>query len=98
MIYKTMYPTRGGTDRTVDALGAPSREATMTEKVVETSQPQVFKYEKPVTDKPKDYVPLSRTDIHSAAIQLVRKGGENNLHSHTHHDGFWFVLSGRARF
>jgi mannose-6-phosphate isomerase-like protein (cupin superfamily) len=32
------------------------------------------------------------------AIQVIGKGGETNLHSHTHLDGLWFVLSGRVRF
>jgi mannose-6-phosphate isomerase-like protein (cupin superfamily) len=31
-------------------------------------------------------------------IQVLKSGGENNLHSHAHLDGFWFVLKGRARF
>jgi len=41
---------------------------------------------------------MARTDIALCALQAVREGGENNLHSHTTLDGFWIVLSGRARF
>jgi mannose-6-phosphate isomerase-like protein (cupin superfamily) len=63
-----------------------------------TDAPQVFKYEKPALDKPKAVVLLSRTDISLSTVQIVREGGENNLHSHRYLDGFWFVLSGRARF
>jgi len=33
-----------------------------------------------------------------SGIKVIRSGGETNLHSHTALDGFWFVLSGRARF
>ena len=32
------------------------------------------------------------------AVQVLRKGGENNLHSHAAMDGLWFVLSGKVRF
>ena len=41
---------------------------------------------------------LARTDRLFAAVQVLKSGGENNLHSHAHLDGFWFVLKGRARF
>jgi len=41
---------------------------------------------------------LQRTERIVCAIQAVRKGGENNLHHHKYLDGFWFVLSGAARF
>ena len=41
---------------------------------------------------------LARTDRLLAAVQTVTKGGETNLHSHSHLDGLWFVLRGRARF
>jgi mannose-6-phosphate isomerase-like protein (cupin superfamily) len=61
-------------------------------------EPQVFKYEKPETDRPKANVVLSRTDISLGAVQVVRTGGETNLHAHKHMEGFWFVLAGRARF
>ena len=33
-----------------------------------------------------------------ANIQVLREGGENNLHSHRYLDGFWMVLKGRVRF
>jgi mannose-6-phosphate isomerase-like protein (cupin superfamily) len=33
-----------------------------------------------------------------ATIQVVKEGGETNLHAHPHLDGVWFVMSGRARF
>jgi mannose-6-phosphate isomerase-like protein (cupin superfamily) len=31
-------------------------------------------------------------------VQVVKSGGENNLHSHTGEDAFWFVLNGRVKF
>ena len=46
----------------------------------------------------KQYIKLGRTDIMHANIQVLREGGENNLHSHRYLDGFWMVLKGRVRF
>jgi mannose-6-phosphate isomerase-like protein (cupin superfamily) len=62
-------------------------------------QAKAITYERPVLDgKPKALRMLARTDRAFLAVQVVGEGGENNLHSHGHVDGFWFVLSGRARF
>ncbi len=61
--------------------------------------PQTFRYEKPgeqATDKA--IVALCQTDILRGAVQVVREGGDNNLHSHTGMDGFWMVLKGRVRW
>jgi mannose-6-phosphate isomerase-like protein (cupin superfamily) len=61
---------------------------------------KVMKYERPTLKdgQPKAVKLLARSDRAFFAVQLVSEGGENNLHSHAHVDGFWFVLSGRARF
>jgi len=61
---------------------------------------KVISYERPQLDgdHPKAVKVLARTDWAFCAIQVVREGGENNLHSHKHLDGFWLVLKGRARF
>src|SRR3989442_1127423 len=59
---------------------------------------QTFKYEMPEEEKPKTIVWLARTDRLFADVQVIMQGGETNLRSHGHLDGFWFVLSGRARF
>jgi mannose-6-phosphate isomerase-like protein (cupin superfamily) len=58
----------------------------------------VFKYEKPETERKKAVHVLCRSDIVFGAVQVVRSGGETNLHSHGKLDGFWFVLRGSARF
>lgn len=59
----------------------------------------VFKYLKPEFGaRKRQFVRLARTDRMIAAIQAVKEGGENNLHSHAHQDGFWMILKGRARF
>lgn len=61
--------------------------------------PQKFAYGKPAGQTSgKGIVSLCQTDIIRGAVQVVREGGDNNLHSHTGMDGFWMVLSGRVRF
>jgi len=57
-----------------------------------------FTFERPDSEKPKDFVMLCRTDRVLGAVQVVRRGGETNLHSHPNLDGIWYVLKGRARF
>lgn len=57
-----------------------------------------FCYERPEPNKPKKIVWLGKTDHLFATIQVITRGGESNLHSHTHLDGLWYVLKGRARF
>ncbi len=61
--------------------------------------PQKFSYSKPEEqESAKAIVSLCQTDIIRGAVQIVREGGDNNLHSHTGMDGFWMVLKGRVRF
>ena len=57
---------------------------------------QIFKYEKP-SDMPggKAIVQLAGSDIIRGRVQVVREGGENNLHSHRGMDGRWYLRSGR---
>jgi mannose-6-phosphate isomerase-like protein (cupin superfamily) len=31
-------------------------------------------------------------------VQVVKSGGENNLHTHTGEDAFWYVISGAVKF
>jgi mannose-6-phosphate isomerase-like protein (cupin superfamily) len=59
---------------------------------------RAFEYQTPKGDAPKTFTWLARTEWITCAIQKVNSGGETNLHSHAHMDGFWYVLSGRARF
>ena len=61
--------------------------------------PQTFRYEKPEAQTAdKAIVSLCQTDIVRGAVQVVREGGDNNLHSHKGMDGFWMVLKGRVRW
>jgi mannose-6-phosphate isomerase-like protein (cupin superfamily) len=61
-------------------------------------QARVFRYAHPGRQVAKTVVKLARTDRMIAMVQVLKHGGENNLHSHRHLDGFWFVLKGRAIF
>jgi mannose-6-phosphate isomerase-like protein (cupin superfamily) len=59
----------------------------------------VFAYESPVDlAKPKGIARLCRSDIIYSSVQILKEGGENNLHAHSAQDGVWIVLKGRARF
>ncbi|MEK9647393.1 MAG: hypothetical protein VW547_17790 [Alphaproteobacteria bacterium] len=61
--------------------------------------PQKFSYTKPDgQETDKAIVSLCQTDIIRGAVQVLREGGDNNLHSHTGMDGFWMVLKGAVRF
>lgn len=68
------------------------------EPLAATEDAQIFRYEQPTFDRGKRAVRLVRSPRVTAAIQVVKDGGETNLHAHPHMDGFWMVLSGRARF
>jgi mannose-6-phosphate isomerase-like protein (cupin superfamily) len=60
---------------------------------------KLFSYRKPETLKGgKAIVQLAESDIIRGRVQIVREGGENNLHSHKGMDGFWLVLRGRVKF
>src|SRR5579862_6204224 len=61
---------------------------------------RAFKYTKPEfkPGHPTNVVSLARTNRMWARIQVHSKGGEIGLHAHKHLDGFWMVISGRARF
>ena len=71
----------------IESAGEQGREAS------------VFRYRRPEKLKTnRGIAPLARSDILFSAVQVIREGGENTLHSHAGMDGFWFVLRGRARF
>jgi mannose-6-phosphate isomerase-like protein (cupin superfamily) len=59
----------------------------------------VFAYESPAElTKPKGIARLCRSDIIYSSVQILKEGGENNLHAHSAQDGVWIVLKGKARF
>lgn len=59
---------------------------------------KVFKYERPEFDGVKKSMLMCNSDLMRVHVQVVKSGGENNLHTHTGEDAFWFVLSGAVRF
>jgi mannose-6-phosphate isomerase-like protein (cupin superfamily) len=50
------------------------------------------------SDGPKTFYYLAGTDLVKGSVQVVPKGGDNNLHYHPGVDGFWMVLQGKVRF
>lgn len=78
-------------------IGTP--EALLQEASGKPLKATVFDYQRPeVLEKAKTVVWLCRTDIVFSAVQVVKEGGETNLHAHTANDGIWMVLKGRAKF
>ena len=58
-----------------------------------------FGYQRPEKlEKGKGIVRLCRSDIVYSTVQVLKEGGENNLHAHTAQDGIWIVLKGRVKF
>ena len=81
---------------TVEML--PKKEGSFDADVEQARKIQTFAYAKPDVTTPKGSSKLCQTDILKTAVQIVRKGGGNNLHSHEVADTCWMVLKGRARF
>jgi mannose-6-phosphate isomerase-like protein (cupin superfamily) len=64
-----------------------------------------FAYRKPAEAKDRGGEPmvkqianLMRGDLLRLNVQIVKEGGENNLHYHSGGDTVWMVLKGAARF
>ncbi len=66
-----------------------------------TSQSQIesFKFEAPTAlDAPKMHFQMARSKILGLGIQVLKEGGETNLHAHGDQDAVWWVLGGKVRF
>ena len=59
---------------------------------------KAFAYERPETDKVKTLAWLLRDPQFTVAVQIVKDGGENNLHYHTNASQVYFVIAGGVRF
>jgi mannose-6-phosphate isomerase-like protein (cupin superfamily) len=62
---------------------------------------ETFSYKKPGPNpkrEKKDWVDLCASTLSKTLVQIVKDGGENNLHYHRNSDTVWFVLSGRVRY
>ena len=74
---------------------------TRSEPVAEPKHPpKVIKYVRPESSQfhKKAVIRLVQSDVMLGNVQIIKDGGDTNLHSHAGMDGFWFVLRGKARF
>jgi mannose-6-phosphate isomerase-like protein (cupin superfamily) len=57
-----------------------------------------FRYKKPDFEGVKKTMQVCNSDLMKVQVQIVKDGGENNLHTHTGDDAFWYVISGAVKF
>ena len=57
-----------------------------------------FRYQAPEFQGVKKTLQVCNSDLMKVQVQIVKNGGENNLHTHTGDDAFWYVISGSVRF
>ena len=57
-----------------------------------------FQYERPTSEKVKTIAWLLKDPQVTVNVQIVKDGGENNLHYHTNANQVYFVIAGRVRF
>ena len=103
-VWDILIPDTGSERETEDMDELPIKSRTDAEKEASHREAekgiQSFTYAKPDTSgpRPKQIVQLVRGELAGVSAQIVKEGGENNLHYHTGRDGLWFVLRGRVRF
>jgi mannose-6-phosphate isomerase-like protein (cupin superfamily) len=57
-----------------------------------------FKHQTPEFEGVKKTWQVCNSDLMKVQVQVVKSGGENNLHTHTGEDAFWYVISGAVKF
>jgi mannose-6-phosphate isomerase-like protein (cupin superfamily) len=57
-----------------------------------------FRYQTPEFAGVKKSLLVCNSDLMKVMVQVVKEGGENNLHTHTGDDAFWYIISGAAKF
>jgi mannose-6-phosphate isomerase-like protein (cupin superfamily) len=57
-----------------------------------------FRYRTPEFDGVKKSMLVCSSDLMKVMVQIVKDGGENNLHTHTGDDAFWYVINGAVKF
>lgn len=62
------------------------------------SEAKPFKYERSEFEGPKKSTLVCGSDLMRVHVQVVKSGGENNLHTHPGEDAFWYVVGGAVRF
>jgi mannose-6-phosphate isomerase-like protein (cupin superfamily) len=57
-----------------------------------------FRHQTPEFEGVKKSWQVCNSDLMKVQVQVVKNGGENNLHTHTGEDAFWYVISGAVKF
>lgn len=57
-----------------------------------------FRHQTPEFEGVKKTWQVCNSDLMKVQVQVVKNGGENNLHTHTGEDAFWYVISGAVKF
>ena len=57
-----------------------------------------FRHRTPEFEGVKKTWQVCNSDLMKVQVQVVKSGGENNLHTHTGEDAFWYVISGAVKF
>ena len=57
-----------------------------------------FRHQTPEFEGVKKTWQVCHSDLMKVQVQVVKSGGENNLHTHTGEDAFWYVVSGAVKF
>lgn len=57
-----------------------------------------FRYQTPQFEGVKKTLQVCNSDLMKVQVQVVKDGGENNLHTHTGDDAFWYVINGAVKF
>ena len=82
-----------------DEVKTPTKMADLPAYARVGNNMKVFSYRAPAeTPENRAFIPLVRSDTMIAMVQIIKHGGEQELHSHGALDGCWFVLKGRAKF
>lgn len=57
-----------------------------------------FRFQTPEFEGVKKTLTVCSSDLMKVQMQIVKDGGENNLHTHTGDDAFWYVVNGAVKF
>ena len=63
-----------------------------------TQEAKEFRHQTPDFEGVKKTWQVCNSDLMKVQVQVVQNGGENNLHTHTGEDAFWYVINGAVKF
>ena len=63
-----------------------------------TQEAKEFRHRSPHFEGVKKTFHVCNSDLMKVQVQVVKNGGENNLHTHTGEDAFWYVVNGAVKF